>query len=87
METSSRVTIDEWLAALADASSHSVPVEGLTVREVATQTGTCLKTTRDKMGALIAAGAWRLVGRKPALSMDGKKTLVPAYAPVKKGKR
>lgn len=82
METSSRVTIDEWLAALADAS-RPVPIEGLTVREVALATGVCLKTARDKMSALINVGAWKLVGKKAAMSMDGKRTFVPAYAPVR----
>ena len=67
-----RITIDEWFAALEAASQRSA--EGWTTRELAREWGVGMDTTRRRLREMIDAGRVRMSGVRYETSINGRRT-------------
>lgn len=74
------ITHEEWIAEL-QALAPAAGAEGLTSAEIAGQMGCSLRVARERLKRAVELRLWECAGRRAAVALDGKGTMVPVYRP------
>lgn len=84
MKAKTAEAMEDWLAGLEAAAAPAQQADGVTVLEIAVQSGWSAKRVRELLARAIACGRWELAGQRATKRIDGRGAMVPVYRRVKR---